>query len=237
MIISDSGSQYKSREFKQFARDWSFNHVMSSPHFHSSNGLAEKAVQTAKKLLEKSYRDGTDAHLNLLNWRNTPRDAVLGSPAQRNISRRTRTTLPTTQTLLKPQVLNQQTVQHQLSEKRLQQKKYADKSAKPLPLLHTGDNVRMQTPKGYGKSATITRLANEPRSYYVRSEEGTEYRRNRRPLLKVTTTVPATVDTTLPAISGETIETLPRNEQSNTVLKPVMSRSGRLIKTPAIYAE
>ena len=81
MVISDSGSQYKSREFKQFARDWSFNHVMSSPHFHSSNGLAEKAVQTAKKLLEKSYRDGTDAHLNLLNWRNTPRDAVLGSPA------------------------------------------------------------------------------------------------------------------------------------------------------------
>ena len=237
MVISDSGSQYKSREFKQFARDWSFNHVMSSPHFHSSNGLAEKAVQTAKKLLEKSYRDGTDAHLNLLNWRNTPRDAVLGSPAQRNISCRTRTTLPTTQTLLKPQVLNQQTVQHQLSEKRLQQKKYADKSAKPLPLLHTGDNVCMQTPKGYGKPATITRLANEPRSYYVRSEKGTEYRRNRRHLLKVPTTVPATVDTTLPAISEETIETLPRNEQSNTVLKPVMSRSGRLIKTPARYAE
>ncbi|KAI0230691.1 Transient receptor potential cation channel subfamily M member 6 [Lamellibrachia satsuma] len=94
--------------------------------------------------------------------------------------------------------------------------------------LYSGDTVRMQMPKGYGKPATITRLANEPRSYYVRSEEGTEYRRNRRHLLKVPTTVPATVDTTLPAISGETIETLPRNEQSNTVLKPIMSRSDKI---------
>ena len=91
LLISDSGSQYESREFQDFKKAWGFNHVASSPHFHSSNGLAEKAVQTAKRLLEKSYRDGTDPFLSILNWRNTPRDSALGSPAQRNLSRRTRT--------------------------------------------------------------------------------------------------------------------------------------------------
>ncbi|XP_014678510.1 PREDICTED: uncharacterized protein LOC106818304 [Priapulus caudatus] len=106
MLISDSGSQFTSREFKDFAAAWGLHHTMSSPHFHSSNGLAEKAVQSAKQLLEKSFRDGTDPYLNILNWRNTPRDNTLGSPAQRNLSRRTTTTIPTAEALLKPEILD-----------------------------------------------------------------------------------------------------------------------------------
>ncbi|XP_014675843.1 PREDICTED: uncharacterized protein K02A2.6-like [Priapulus caudatus] len=164
MLISDSGSQFTSREFKDFAVSWGLHHTMSSPHFHSSNELAEKAVQSAKQLLEKSFRDGTDPYLNILNWRNTPRDNTLGSPAQRNLSHRTTTTIPTAEALLKPEILDPERIQHQLPEKRQQQKKNIDKSSKPLIPLQTGDTVRVQTAKGYDKLGNVVKLADEPRS-------------------------------------------------------------------------
>ena len=44
--------------------------------------------------MEKSYRDGSDAYLALLNNRNTPRDSILESPAQRLMSRRTKSVIP-----------------------------------------------------------------------------------------------------------------------------------------------
>jgi hypothetical protein len=64
---------------------------MSSPNFHSSNGLAEKGVQIAKRQLEKSFIQNTDPYLGLLAFRNIPRDNILGSPAQRLMCRQTRT--------------------------------------------------------------------------------------------------------------------------------------------------
>ena len=93
-LYSDCGTQYMSQMFRDFARSWDFVHVTSSPEYAQSNGLCERAVRSAKKLLETSKRDGTDFHLNLLHIRNMPRDKVLGSPAQRLFSRRTRTILP-----------------------------------------------------------------------------------------------------------------------------------------------
>ena len=72
--------------------------------------MAEKAVQIAKNLLRKATKDGTDLQLALLDYRNTPRDFVLGSPVQRSMGRRTRTRMPTTSTLLKPELITPETV-------------------------------------------------------------------------------------------------------------------------------
>lgn len=44
---------YNSLEFKLFAKSWGFEPVYSSPHYHQSNGLAEKAVGICKSLLKK----------------------------------------------------------------------------------------------------------------------------------------------------------------------------------------
>lgn len=52
MPYSDGGSQYTSQLFFDFARSWDFAHVMSSPEYSQCNGLCEKAVRSAKKLLE-----------------------------------------------------------------------------------------------------------------------------------------------------------------------------------------
>ena len=48
-----SGPQFGSREFRQFAKQYGFKHVTSSPEYPQSNGKAEKAVQIVKRLLKK----------------------------------------------------------------------------------------------------------------------------------------------------------------------------------------
>lgn len=61
-VVSDNGQQYKSGEFKVFAKLWEFKHITSSPHFPQSNGLAEKTVHTAKLLMDKAKADGRDPY-------------------------------------------------------------------------------------------------------------------------------------------------------------------------------
>lgn len=47
-IISDQGSQFKSREFKAFITLWQASHVMTSPYYPQSNGKLERFHQTLK---------------------------------------------------------------------------------------------------------------------------------------------------------------------------------------------
>ncbi|XP_035221250.1 uncharacterized protein K02A2.6-like [Stegodyphus dumicola] len=105
IVISDNGPQFSSKEFAEFAKKYQFKHITSSPYHPQSNGLAERSVQTAKKLLKKAQADHADPYLALLAHRNTPTNEMLGSPAQRLMSRRTRTILPASEELLKPQVV------------------------------------------------------------------------------------------------------------------------------------
>ena len=97
VLISDNGPQFTSENFKQFATTFDFEHRTSSPYNSKSNGKAESAVKTAKSILRKN-KDG-DQFLALLNYRNTPSQSTGTSPAQRFFNRRTRTLLPTCETL------------------------------------------------------------------------------------------------------------------------------------------
>ncbi|KAJ8277531.1 hypothetical protein GJAV_G00076230 [Gymnothorax javanicus] len=127
-LYSDNGTQFTSQAFCDFSTLWDFLHVTSSPEYPQSNGLSERAVRSAKKLLETTKRDGTDFYLNLLNIWNMPRVKILGSPAQRLLSRRTRTTLPVCKQLLKPAAKATTNIQAQLTKKRRAQKRCYDKN-------------------------------------------------------------------------------------------------------------
>ncbi|GBN11078.1 hypothetical protein AVEN_145032-1 [Araneus ventricosus] len=83
-------------------KKWQFKHSTSSPYY--SKGKAESAVKIVKSSIKKptKYKDGT--WLSILHWRNAPTVNMNSSPVQRLMSRRTRSLLPNSDKLLKPQV-------------------------------------------------------------------------------------------------------------------------------------
>ena len=73
-----------------------------SPRYLQSNGKAENAVCTVKRLFTKCRAAGVSEFQALLDWRNTPSEGMNTSPA-RLMGRRCKTLLPTSRTLLMPE--------------------------------------------------------------------------------------------------------------------------------------
>ena len=141
-------------------------HTLPAAHTMHSQTAWLKTVKQAKQLLEKCRKDGSDVQLGLLNLRNTQRDSM-GSPSERLLSRRTRTTLPTSTKLLKPKPLSTSRVSTQLKKVRQQQKQYYDKSARHQRPLKPNVVVRMQTDKGFQRLTVVKSTRNSPRPCIV----------------------------------------------------------------------
>ncbi|XP_060070555.1 uncharacterized protein K02A2.6-like [Ylistrum balloti] len=142
-LVTDNGPQYSSDEFHQFTKDWSFEHITSSPGYPQSNGKSEQAVKTAKRLMQRALSSKTDPYLALLDFRNTPSQSMGSSPVQRLMNRRTKTLLPTKGSLLRPQVPENTTVTNQLKGVKERQAFYYNQGAKDLKPLETGQFVRI----------------------------------------------------------------------------------------------
>ena len=98
-VKSDNGLQYSPQEFAAFSKAYNFKYVTSSPLYPQSNGLAEKMVQTVKKILRQS----NDIHKGLLEYRSTPMPWYNLSPVELSMGRRLSTQLPCTDNQLIPQ--------------------------------------------------------------------------------------------------------------------------------------
>jgi len=72
VLVSDNGTQFASAEFPVFVETWSFEHHTSSACYPQSNGKAENAVQTVKRLFKKGKALGQSESLALLDWQNVP---------------------------------------------------------------------------------------------------------------------------------------------------------------------
>ncbi|XP_062603597.1 uncharacterized protein K02A2.6-like [Saccostrea cucullata] len=142
VVITDNGPQFKSTDFHDFSCNWEFEHVTSSPYYSQSNGKAEATVKIAKKMVRKAKKNGDDLWKCILDWRNTPTVDMASSPTQRLMSRRTRHSLPLSQELLQPKLVDD--VADKVKFKRQKAKFYYDKSAKELPELEIGQPVRMK---------------------------------------------------------------------------------------------
>ena len=180
-LVSDNGPQFTSHEFHEFAQAWEFQHVSSSPHHHKSNGKAESGVKVAKNLFKKAFRDGKDPWLALLDYRNTPVEGIGSSPAQRLMSRRTKTLVPTASTLLQPRVV--EGVKEKIEVKRQKAKGCHDRKAKTLPPLEVGQEVRvapLHRHQSWTSGTCVEKLTD--RSYLVKTDKATVIRRNRQML-------------------------------------------------------
>jgi len=178
-LVSDNGPPFGSRDFQSFSRKYEFDHVTSSPGYPQSNGKAESAVKIAKTLIKKAQKSGEDPYIALLDYRNTPTAGMNSSPVQRLMSRRTKTLLPTSKPLLKPEIIEDVLVKKEAKKKT--QSKYYNRKTKKLSELHSGDPVKVQSLKKYDpewQDGTVERRV-DIRSYDVRLEDGNVMRRNR----------------------------------------------------------
>ena len=93
-VVSDNGGHYSSQAFRNFAAEWCFDHVTSSPHFPQSNGFIERQVQTVKYTLKKAAMSRSNPQKALLALRSTPIDSHLPSPAEMLNARKYKSNVP-----------------------------------------------------------------------------------------------------------------------------------------------
>ena len=165
--LTDNGPQFVSHEYKAFAQSFAFEHVTSSPYWSRSNGKAEAAVNDAKSVLKRS----PDIYLALLNIRNTPPRGHSFSPAQRLMGRRTRSTIPLSEQLLRPEIADPPTVSSEINRRKIASKAQYDKHAQPpLMPLPLGSYVYAKPrPSQRGNPWIYGQIINStaPRSYSI----------------------------------------------------------------------
>ena len=180
-IASDNGPQFRS-DFDAFCAKHSIEHVTSSPHFPSSNGLAESAVKQAKNLLEKCNGDLKEFQKALSEYRNVPRaDGV--SASQLFLGRRQKT--PSSVYAL-PNAFSFDSAQVERGQKTRQETRHKtktrfDQRSKVYPTLRAGQHVLVQHhgTKRWTIPATVVDIRPNGRSYLL-DMDGKVKVRNRR---------------------------------------------------------
>ena len=165
-LVSDNASYFTSEEFRNFASKNGIVLINSAPYHPSSNGAAERAVQTFKSTLKKLKRENSDSLETQVNrmlfaYRNTPHSVTGLSPAEILMKRRPRTCL----SLLKPGNEQRDKSQRAMEESR---------SPRKLRELETGACVNVRnysTGDKWLPGQILSRTG--PVSYKVRVQGGT----------------------------------------------------------------
>ncbi|CAK1591611.1 unnamed protein product [Parnassius mnemosyne] len=96
-IVTDNGAQFTSKEFEYFNKHNGIEHVFTAHYHPSSNGLAENAVRTLKRVIKKALQDNQNIDrvlwAFLMYYRNVEHATTSESPAMLMFGRRIRTLL------------------------------------------------------------------------------------------------------------------------------------------------
>jgi len=141
-VRSNNGPHFQGY-YRQFAEEYGFDHVKSSPNYPHSNGFIENQVKIVKGALKKAKRSNSDPNIALLCLRATPIDSKLLSPAELLLGRQVQDNLPR-------KILNDHThdnVISRLQERQVPQKYYHDQHTAALPSLVPGQQVTIQNPR------------------------------------------------------------------------------------------
>lgn len=110
--------------------------------------MGKSAVKTVKKVIKKANKDRTDHSLVNLDHRNTTSEGMKSSPAQRLMSRQTRTLLPSSEKLLKPKLA--EGVRDKKRKVRTKEAFYYNRNPHDLLPLKMGDKVHIQPTQPQG---------------------------------------------------------------------------------------
>ena len=176
-LVTDNGLCFDSSEFAKFEDQWNFQHVTSSPRYPQSNGKAENAVRTVKRLFTKCRAAEVSEFRALLDRRNTPSEGIDSSPVQRLLGRRCKTLLPALGNLLAPGFSSTNEA-NKLRDRKERQRRYYNSGKRALSPVKPGETVRVRSNAGTWKQAECLREV-APRSYDVQID-GAVLRRNRK---------------------------------------------------------
>jgi len=95
VMLTDNGTCFTSSEFQEFAQRNSIRHVRIAPYHPSSNGLAERALQTLKLGIWKQLAGTLQTKVScfLFNYRLTTNATTGVAPAELLLLRRPRSHL------------------------------------------------------------------------------------------------------------------------------------------------
>ena len=173
ILRSDNGPCYASREFHNFLSFYQVSHITSSPHYPQSNGFAEALVGIAKKLMEKSVKDGKPWNYSLMQYRTTPISANLPSPLEALTGRKPRSTLPQL-----PSAIGNNMETSKICQELLRRHPIASRGS--IMDLEPGQPVFVKEVHGNVlKTGTIAQPASEPDLYWIRFPDNSILRRTR----------------------------------------------------------
>ena len=227
----DGASNLSSAEFKAFLQRWCVHKRLSAAHYPQSNGRAEAAVKSMKRLIKGHTGPGgsittDEIALGLLQYRNTPIDGGK-SPAQLALGRELRDGIPLQRYRYRishhwKQFLKQREYQMAISSEK-QADRY-NKSARPLQEIQNGVDVVCQNPqtKKWDRGGKVVDCLPH-RQYKVRLDgSGRITLRNRRHIRQVYRGVP-----TIPQTSGPP----PISEASGASIEPSQASPSLLERT------
>ena len=120
-LVSDNGPQFTSEEFAQFTKMNGIKHILCAPYHPSSNGLAERFVQTFKRAMKASAEEPgfLNQRLNqfLFTYRSCPHATTNVSPSELFLGRALRTRFDLLKPDLKSKVLDKQAAQKSQHDK------------------------------------------------------------------------------------------------------------------------
>ena len=238
ILRSDNGPQFSSFEFAEFCKQYDIEHRTSSPYHQQANGEAERAIQTVKKLWKKCG----DKDLALLDYRTTPLEGVLLSPAQLAMGRRPRNLLPCSAKLLEPTAYHAAAVKLHFDGTKKQQKYYYDKgsSATEHKPLEVGEPVMVQPHIKQAKwqPAIVTKSGLEETIMLHKPGSQKDIRRNRRHVRPSAAARHMQQQQQSEVDSGDSISDGGAESDVGGPLSPpkkVRTRSGRVSKPPDRY--
>ena len=175
VLRSDNGPCYSSREFQNFLNFYQVDHITSSPHHPQSNGFAEALVGIAKKLMDKSLKEGKPWNFGLLQYWTTPISSTLPSPLEMLTGRKPRSNLPQI-----PSSIGHNMDTSRIRKELLRRQPTATSTSTGATELEPGQPVFVKEVHGnIWRMATINQPAAEPDSYWVRFPDNSILRRTR----------------------------------------------------------
>ena len=151
-ISDDGGPPFNGQEYKSFLRRWDVKNRLSSVAYPQSNGRAEAAVKSAKRILLGNINSVTGAldteaaAKAIMTHRNTPAQGTGVSPAELLFGRNLRDHLPRVDRKLRQEWQEISHMRAQALAKRAVTE--IEKKGQELPELKSGDSVQVQNQYG-----------------------------------------------------------------------------------------